>query len=378
MRCQNFIILIIVPSIAALMLLPASATAQTKPAQSSKIKAPASGENKSNEQTRQQLLAIEKQLKTLQQPPAHQPVVSQKTNAYLVVDDSTKGAPTYQARNSTNHFLTRLILVNQSQQPLKLVRSQIKATVDGKAHPLSELPKNLGYLTVMVGKTSQYLSNLKFEDEVLVPPGKQGSLWIAISNLPAGSRVPEIEFQTSLNGQTMSLNVNRFELGKLHHHVQLMGPNRCLAQLTITGELNSINVSSLMQEVDRLTAQNLKRFVIHFPSERSTVDSTVQKWLPRAAEHIGTNTIVEQRFPAFPAMIRELHLSGQIFKDTRPQYSHNKVTHATEEAAIHAALDSAMRVLSREMVSEQIRTGSPPIKVAALISGGRQLTNEEL
>ncbi|WP_298859905.1 HEAT repeat domain-containing protein, partial [uncultured Gimesia sp.] len=383
MQCKKYPILIIAPLIAALMLLPAAVSAQSQPAQTKNVtknvKDAISGKKDSNARTRLQLLNIENRLKTLKQQPAHQPVVTQQTRAYLVVENSLKGPPTsYRTRNSTHYILTRLILVNHSPQPLKLIRSEIKAKVDGKAHPLAELPKNIGYQTVLIEKRNQRLSSLKFEDEVIIPPGKQGGLWIVISDLQAGPRVQEIEFQTTVNGQQLTLNVNRFELGKLHHSVQLMGPSRCLAELTITGELNSINIGNLMQEIDLLTTQNIKRFVIHFPTKNSLIEKAVNDWLPRAAEQIGSNTIVEPRFPAFPTLIRELHLSGNAFKDSKPRYTHTKVTHLTEEAAIHAALDSAMRVLSREKVSEQIRIGSPPVKVAALISGGRQLTNEEL
>ena len=374
MRYRNHPILIIMPFVAALILLPASAIAQPNQVQTKNVKDPISSQKDPNEQTRQQLLAIEKRLKALKQPSAHQPVVTKQTKAYLVVENSLKGV----SNNRTHYVLTQLILVNQSPQPLKLVRSEIKAKVDGKVHQLAGSTKNLGYQSVKIGKRSLRLSSLKLEDEVTVPPGKQGGLWIVISDFPAGPRVPEIELQTSLNGQLVSLNVNRFELGKLHHTLQLMGPSRCLAELTITGELNSINIDDLMREVDLLTAKNIKRFVIHFPTENSLIVETVKGWLPRAAEQIGTNTIVEPRFPTFPTSIRELHLSGNAFKDFKPRYSHNQVTHATEAAAIHAALDSAMRVLSRETVSEQIRIGSPSVKIAALISGGRHLTNEEL
>ncbi len=371
MRCRNTPILTLVLFIA--VLVPASAIAQS---QSSKSQADV--EQGSIKQTRQQLLKIENRLKVLKQQPAHNPVVSQQTKSFLVVNHTIKGVPTYQGRVRTIYFLMQLNLVNQSSQPLKLIRSQIKAKVNGNAHLLAGLPKNLGYKTITIEKRSKRLSSLNFEEEVIVPPGKQGGLWIVITELPAGPDVPEIELQTTVNGQPLILNVNRFELGKLHHTIQLMGPSRCLAKLTIQGELNSINIDYLMQEIDRLTAQNIKRFVMHVPAENSFLEKSVKDWLPRAAEQIGTNTLVEPRFPIFPTMISELHLSGDIFKDVRPRYSYRRVAHATEEAAIQAALDSAMRVLSKGKISELIRLGSPTMKVAALYSGSRQLTNEEL
>ncbi len=380
MQSRNWLSLITALLAAFLLLSLETVTAQSNVPEASKVSGNNSSEPASAEQSRKQLLEIEQQLKALNQRPAHQPAVSQQTKAFLMIDDSLKGIAS-QARNGSHFFMTRLILVNQSQQPLKLIRKQIKISVDGQAHEIAGLPRNLSYQSVLLGKRNLPLNSLNFENEVEIPPGKQGGLWIVLSDLPAGPSIPEIEIQTILNGQPVSLNVNRFELGKLQYSVQRMGPNQCLAELTVKGELNSINIGSLMHEVDLLTGQNIKRFVIHFPNQNSQVDSTVKQWLPRAAAQIGMNTIVEPPFPLFPTMIRELHLSGDVIKDEKTLYLGEprvQVTHATEEEAIHAALDSAMSVLSREKVSEQIRGGSPSVKIAALISGGRQLTNEEL
>lgn len=378
MRCRNWFFLITVVFSTTWMISPLRVDAQSQT-----VNGKSSSKPISNKDARQQLLEIEKQLLALKKPPAHQPAVSQQTSAFMMIENSLKGVTSDQVPKG--FFLTQLILVNQSQQPLKLIRDQIKFKVDGQLRPISDLPKNLSNLSVLVGKSEHRVSSLKFEQQVEIPPGKQGSMWIVLSDLPAGSHIPDIEIQTTLNDQQINLNVNRFELGNLKHNVQLIGPSQCLAKVTVSGTLNSINIGNLMNEIDLLTTQKkVGRFVIHFPNQNSYIDPTLIKWLPRAAEQIGMNSVVESRFPLFPTMIRELHLSGKAFKDHKPSYfglgvkSHTTVTHATEEAAIHAALDSAMSVLSREKIAEQIRTGSPAVKRAALISGGRQLTNEEL
>lgn len=333
----------------------------------------------SNEHARQMLQEIEQQLQSLKKPPAHQPVISKQTTAFVILDDTNKGVSSFnQSPNNSHYFLTRLILVNQSQQTLKLVRDQIKAKVNGKAHPISDLPRKINNQSVRRPNISKY------KKEIEVPPGKRGGLWIPLYDLPADPQIPEIELQITLNGQLIHLNVNRFELGHLQHSVQLMGPNQCLAKLTVKGELNSINIAGLMHEVDLLTAQkNIRRFVIHFPNQAAQIESAVKQWLLRAAGQVGINTIVAPPLPLFPRTIQELHLSGKVFKDAKVPYlgirpQGTQVIHETEGKAIHAALESAMRVLSREKISEQIRSGLPAVKIAALISGGRQLTNEEL
>ncbi|MCA9015969.1 MAG: HEAT repeat domain-containing protein, partial [Planctomycetaceae bacterium] len=380
MRSRNRAYLIMLLLSATLLLWPTFATAQSENLQ--KQDQPQTvGAPQTNAASLQQLLEIEQQLKVLKQQPAHQPAVSRGTETFLVAADSVKGLSYYQQENGAHFFLTRLILVNQSRQPLKLIRSQIKATVDGQDHPLAGLPQNLRPQSVQIGKNSLRLSNLKFEEEVEVAPGKQGSLWIVLSDLKSPSRIPEIELRTQVNGQPLQLNINRFELGKLQHTVELMGPGKCLAKLDIRGELNSINVGNLIQEIDQLSTRKIKRFVIHFPNPDPDIDLGVKQWLPRAAEMIGTDSLVEPRFPAFPATIAELHLSGEVFKDVKPRYPTimpTQFAHETEAAAIHAALDSAMSLLSREKVAEQIRTGPPAVQVAGLISGGPQLTNAEL
>ncbi|QDV48263.1 tetratricopeptide repeat protein [Gimesia fumaroli] len=380
MRSRNGLCLITALISATLLLWPAVGTAQTERAKKNDP-ATDSGSAVSNAESRQRLLEIEQRLKALNQQPAHQPTVSRESEAFLIIDNAVKGLLNNPRDNKAHFFLARLTLVNQSQRPLKLIRNQIKATVDGQNFPVAGLPKNLSYQSVQLGKVDQSLNRLKFEDEVEVAPGKQGSLWLVLSEIAADGRIPEFQIQTMINGQPLHLNVNRFELGKLQHTVQRIGPNQCLAEFTIRGELNSINVGSLVHEIDLLTAKNIKRYVLYFPAAEPNIERKVKEWLPRAAESIGTNTIVERRFPAFPTMISKLHLAGKAFKDDKPRYPSIMATqfaHATETAAIHAALDSAMKLLPREQVAEQIRTGSPAVQVAGLISGGRQLTNEEV
>ncbi|QDT40229.1 lipoprotein NlpI [Gimesia alba] len=378
MRCRNWLSLITALISATLLLWPAVAPAQSDSLQKQDAQPPS---NSANVERQQQLIEIEQRLKLLKRQPAHQPAISPETEFFLMIDNSVKDIIRNDRKNQAHFFLTRLTLVNQSQRPLKLIRNQIKATVDGKVSPVAGLPKILNYQSVQLGKVNQRLSKLKFEDEVEVAPGKQDSLWVVLSDLISEERIPDIELQATVNDQRLQLNVNRFELGRMQYTVQSMGPSQCLAELTIRGELNSINVGSLVQQIDQLTAVNVKRFVIYFPDPKPNIDLGVKQWLPRAAEHIGTNTIIERRFPAFPSTVTELHLSGEVFKDVKPRYPSilpTQFTHATEEAAIHAALDSAMKVLSREKVAEQIRTGPPAVQIAGLISGGRQLTNEEL
>ncbi|QDT25023.1 lipoprotein NlpI [Gimesia panareensis] len=363
----------------ACLLMPSLVTAQTKsPIQPVRS---AGEQNQTNARFRQNLNEIEALLKSRNQKPAHQPPLTKESKLFLVLEDSLKGIRYNRAPYGYHYLLTQLTLVNDSSKTVKLEREQVKAFVDGQPHPFAGLPSNLSNQSVSLGKKNLQLNKLKFEDAVEVPPGKQGSLWIVLGDLPAGPRISDFEFHVTVDGQPLVLNVNRFELGKLKYKTQLLGPSHCLAELTITGELNSINVGSLVKLVDELTLKNIKRFVLYFPDQQTQIEPNVKQWLPRIAASLGTNTVMGVPFPLFPAVITELHLSGEAFKDVSVPYLGGpapQVTHATEEAAIHAALDSAMEVLPREKIAEQIREGSPAIKVAALISGGRQLTNAEL
>ncbi|WP_417386254.1 HEAT repeat domain-containing protein [Gimesia sp.] len=368
-------------SLTLFTLLPAQVYSQTESLRKKTIQQTSSDSPPTNAQSLQRLNGIEARLKTVNQPAAHQPPVTEQSTAFIIVDDTVRDVTYNRAPNGMHFLLTRLILINQGPEPLKLMRSQIKAMVDGQPFPLRTLPSNLSNQIVQLGKRSQRLNKLNFQDQVTVPPGEQDSLWILLTELPGAPRIPEIEFQVTVNDQTMKLNVNRFELGKLQYGVKLLGPSECLAELTVSGEINSINIGSLIQVIDQLTTQNIKRFVMHFPDPKTQIDESVRNWLPRAANQVGTNAMVNSPFPVFPNMITELHLSGEVFKDTRVPYlgiNKGQVTHEKESEAIHAALDSAMSVLTREKVAEQIRTGTPAVKIAALISGGRQLTNEEL
>lgn len=369
----------VVCSLIAFLLCSPLVNAQS--ARAPQSDSPQKESERTNARVRQQLGEIEARLKTRNQKPAHQPLVSEKTKLFLTLDQSLKGSRNNRGPDEYQYLLTQLTLVNDSTKPVRLQRAQVKAFVDGQPHPFAGLPSNLNSQSVLLGKKRQLLRQLKFEDEVVVPPGKEGGLWIVLGDLPGGTQTPEIEFRTTVDQQPLALNVNRFEQGKLDYQVELLGPSRCLAELTITGELNSINIGALVKVVDDLTLKNVKRFVLYFPKDKVEIEHDISQWLPRIAASLGSNAVLGVPFPLFPSVITELHLAGEAFKNITVPYlggTAPRVTHATEEAAIHAALDSALEVLSRDKIAEQIRIGSPAIKAAALISGGRQLTNAEL
>ncbi|MCA9019545.1 MAG: hypothetical protein KDA74_05350, partial [Planctomycetaceae bacterium] len=226
-------------SLTLFTLLPAQVYSQSDSLRKKNIQQTSSVGPQTNAQSLKLLNDIEARLKGVNQPAAHQPPVSGQTSAFIIVGDTVRDVTFNRAPNGMHFLLTRLILVNQGPEPLKLIRSQIKAMVDGQQFPLRALPANLSNQVVQLGKRSQRLSSLSFQDQVTVPPGEQDSLWILLTDLPGAPRIPEIEFQVTVDNQTLKLNVNHFELGKLRYEVKLLGPSECLAELTVSGEINT-------------------------------------------------------------------------------------------------------------------------------------------
>jgi len=161
MRSRTWLCLIMALFLAIQLLIPAAVTAQTKTTQIQDDQKQVSEEPVSNAKIRQQLLEIEGRLKALKQPPAHQPVVSQQTQAFVIVEDSLKDVKIYRTPTGAHsfHFFTRLVLVNQSPQPLKLIRNQIKVKVDGQAYQFTGQPKNLSNQSVLLAKRNKRLNS---------------------------------------------------------------------------------------------------------------------------------------------------------------------------------------------------------------------------
>ena len=91
--------------------------------------------------------------------------------------------------------------------------------------------------------------------------------------------------------------------------VERIGPRGCLALLTVGGELNTVNIGSLVGTLESLVAQKVVRAVIRFDRSVPQLDGQILSWLQQGAFLAGRGENNNMQLPLFPAALPELHLA---------------------------------------------------------------------
>jgi tetratricopeptide (TPR) repeat protein len=192
--------------------------------------------------------------------------------------------------------------------------------------------------------------------------------------------------------QTHKLDINAAQRATLGLDVTRIGPRDCLGLLSISGELNSINVGSLVDELDRLSAQKVGRAVVSWTESAAPMDSLMWNWLQTSANAAGRSEAPQLQFPTIPASIRELHLAGaplhnqdassdnddEDYTDDAGDAPATPRIHKTQAEAVRAALKSAFETLPRDELLAAIQTGNNHVRAAALACGAGRLPADKL
>ncbi len=321
------------------------------------------------------------------------PGKQQDRRVIAVVDSPFLGSEYYGSNTNPRFFVARLTLVNLTDQPVVMKRESIRLTFEGVTYPVKEATESLKNRPYQVGQQTIQMRSLPMPVELNVASGARGSTWVLFPELPPGNHVPPIELRFQPGAVERVWDVVARERDVLGMKVERIGPRHSLGMVRISGTLNTINVGSLVEELDRLAADRLVRAVIDWEPGSSISELTLSHWLQNSAVGSGrAQQFAEQQFPGLPASFRELHLSrlpNQNSADNQTSsYPSNFVPvtaavaalriHKSEAEAVIAALHSAYEVLPRDEVLQAIRTGSPAERAAALAGGAARLPADKL
>jgi tetratricopeptide (TPR) repeat protein len=292
---------------------------------------------------------------------------------------------------STNQrFLAlKVMLVNITDQPVTLLRSDVQLSVDGQDFPVKDAPEQSQYNGFQVGQQQMQLRNLKMPTEIRLGVGGTASSWMLFPELPLGNHIPRLLLKLKFGEKVREIDVNATQRDALGISVERIGPRASLGVITFAGALDTINVGSLVEETDRLAADKLARVVIRFKEGSSITDPQLTNWLQNAIVNLGRQQGNETQFPPLPASLREVHLAEFPISGVSPStggqmsnagfaYLNASVgatgrVHKTEAEAVIAALRSAYESLPRDEVLQAIQTGNRFERAAALAGGGGRL-----
>src|SRR5260221_14156773 len=191
--------------------------------------------------------------------------------------------------------------------------------------------------------------------QVALPVGGSGSTWLLFPELPPGNHVPPLVVRLEFGDSALELDVNARERESLGLAIERLGPRKCLGLVRISGELNTVSLGSLVEELDRFAGDRLVRAAIVWADGSSISESALTNWLQNSALSAGRQQqFAEQQFPGLPASLRELHLArvpGSNGEGESSSYPSNFVpvtaaiaaqrVHKTEVEAVIAALQTA-------------------------------------
>ena len=295
---------------------------------------------------------------------------------------------TYTGSNGIRFIIIELELLNQTTKPIVIQQKDWKLIFDGNPEPFTEVDSKAKGYSYYFGQTSQSLHSVKFEEKLTVPPKKIQKLLLYRGNLPKGSDTPQLRISLKRGAQQQVLNVNSFNLCKLKMKTEQMGPHNALGIITLSGQLNTVNIIDVVQQIRSWTSQKVYRVVIHWektsqPNGKAPLhelDSQTLSWITTLARQVGRSRTNNVMFPMLPEELIEFHLSNIPGYNTT--YSSSKATpiriHKELGNAIGGALHTAYQQASSAEIVKSITEGHPMERVVALASGSEYLRDEHL
>jgi len=304
-------------------------------------------------------------------------------SAFTAAVDSPHLGFTYYYRgpvNGSRFLAVHLLVTNSSTQPIVFKARDIILRADGTDYRLREILNGLQHQTLQAGGRTIELSRIKPLADLRVEAGATGTKWVVYTGIPAGASIPTMTLRVSHAGKTVEVNVNEVAGEMIGLKVERIGPRGSLALLTVSGELNTVNIGKLISVLETMTSQKVVRAVIRFLPTAPTLDGQVLTWLQQGAYFAGRGESNNPQLPAFPSALRELHLAAVPNRTANLDGSSGPQPriHKTDAAAVRAALKSALEVLPHDELLAEIEKGDPLTRPAALAEGGGRLAAEDL
>lgn len=287
----------------------------------------------------------------------------------------------YNPPTGSRYLAVQLHVTNGSAKPLKLRAQDIVLRCDGTDYKLKEPTGGLRNSAFQTGTRTVMVSRMQLTADLPVEPEKSAEKWLVFGGLPAGNQVLPMVLKITVGGAAREFDVNEAALKQLKLTVERIGPRGCLALLTVGGEINTVNIGSLVGTLESLVAQKVVRAVIRFDRSATRLDGQILSWLQQAAFLAGRGENNNTQLPVVPAALRELHvaaLPNRSAEALEGATGDEPRIHRRDSVAVRAALRTAIESLPRAELLAEIEKGHPLVRPAALADGGSRLTAEDL
>jgi HEAT repeat protein len=287
----------------------------------------------------------------------------------------------YGPANGSRYLAARLVILNSTSEPIVVKARDISLQVDGTDLHVKEPIGSQRNQTIQAGTHIIDPAKIQLSADLSLPAGATAGKWLVFYGIPAGIQIPTMVLRLPIAGKELDIDINAAARRAMGLKVERIGPRGSLALLTVTGELDTINIGSLTNVLESLVSQKVVRAVIRFNESSPPLEGTVLSWLQQGAEMAGRSESTNQQMPVFPAGLRELHLAAipnRSATNLDGSSGPEPRIHATDAEAVRAALKTAIEILPRDELLTEIESGHPLTRVAALADGGSRLAVEDL
>ncbi|MFO0918834.1 MAG: HEAT repeat domain-containing protein [Planctomycetaceae bacterium] len=286
-------------------------------------------------------------------------------------------------RGPQRFLILRLLIDNPGPAEWKLSEDDLVARIAEERQTSQNVPPLIQNFNFLYAGEVYALQKVKQFTGLTIPPRGVGTVWLFFPKSTANSEVPAIRLTLTAGGHTIEIDVTESQRALLGLSVERLGPRGCLAFVSVSGLLNTINAQSLADRLESLAERKTVRFVLQWTDDAPLPDLPLLQWLAAAAAQAGSGHPGGEHFPDLPAAIRELHLvqprdlkstNSALFGSVPAQGS----WHESADEAVGAALRTAYLSLPKHELLHEIRQGHPLARAAAITHGAEQLDAHQL
>ncbi len=291
----------------------------------------------------------------------------------MLLDESHLANTNNYAADAIRYFLCKATLINLTDADIVVPSESIVLKADGREHRISEVADVLRNGPVRFGNQMQ---PIQIVDQITIPAHSATTASLIYSGLELGPHIPKMTLSCPVGAGMLTLDVNRYYAGVLGMSIERLGPAQCLALVQIAGELNSINVGTLADELDALALAGARRVVLAWLDGAPPPADFLDGWLKSA---MATRRSMQfSHLPDISASIEELHLAGLPGSADTGRNAGGVTLHASADEAVIAGLETVVEALSRESIRREIADGHRLSRAAALTHAARRLDDADL
>ena len=278
-----------------------------------------------------------------------------------------QGVTNYHPQQRIRYVAVELLAVNATNVAQTLDVKLIQLRSGGSTYTWQDRPSSVDGLSIQFGRHHLATREIQPPEVLAIPESSAVSIWLLFAGLDAGPFIPDLNLLIPDGDRTLSLDVRLFERAALRLSTERLGPADCLAVLRVHGELNSVSVGTLADELDRLGQLGIVRTVVVLTPDSEPIPQTLAEWL-RQAHRPSPYSHSFRHLPTVPAMLSEFHVV--IEQPESPQRGDQTVMF---DEAVAASLRTAFASVDEQQVMQSLRSGNPSLRAAALRHGASRL-----